>query len=360
MDFNTDSIVKSAQNFSDKSEIANISEINNSTQPDYFSSLVGNVLPENIINYDSKGIPNIGSAKNFNNNINLNIEKTKSYLNNVTETSLNNVIGKNKPNIGSTDPTYKGYSSLEMQLIQQSQNFSKLSNSQANFILNTISNSNDISIISNSMMSSIENINKLSPKQKRDLRYPDKFNITLNNTVSESIEKGKSESFKLSNNAVNNNTLINSGQNALKQYSSPIYSGDNTLGFRLKVRRTVYWAIGPNTDPDSANYISATGRRLQQGISAAVDNDPINGIPFLSVLIFDDIGTRYAVDTGGAVKGRVASNGLLPIVDIFFNTREEALKFASNTPEETFVTVYPPKTKYVYVKNSPPTYGMLV
>ena len=112
------------------------------------------------------------------------------------------------------------------------------------------------------------------------------------------------------------------------------FAGDQSLLARV----TVYWACG---DAGSNHNQCATSRRLQTG-DCSVDK---RHIPYGSRLIFPDGATLTAVDTGPAVRNRKAArisgrtvyerNAI--VIDRFFETRREALSWASRNP--LFMTV---------------------
>jgi len=106
---------------------------------------------------------------------------------------------------------------------------------------------------------------------------------------------------------------------------------------KMKVRLTVYWAKGGNTDSDSAKRKSSSGSKLREGISVAVDPKLI---PFYKRLYIPNLGLRVAHDTGTAVKNKKASNGKLPVIDVFFLNKRDALNFAYNNPKIVTVSVY--------------------
>ena len=81
---------------------------------------------------------------------------------------------------------------------------------------------------------------------------------------------------------------------------------------RIKVRITGYW---PGEDEWSSRYQSSTGTRLRAGRHCAVDPDII---PLWSKIKIINCKREWvAVDTGTAVKNKKASNGRLPVIDVF-------------------------------------------
>lgn len=123
---------------------------------------------------------------------------------------------------------------------------------------------------------------------------------------------------------------------------------------RVLARVTAYWANGGNTDRWSAKNESSTGNRLICRHHVAVDP---NVIPYGSKLIIQYNGGRIAVeavDTGGDVKNRLAARKLgrtpqeksAPVVDLFFQNREDAKEYTDTNPPFQWVDVIPPPNAY--------------
>ncbi len=111
----------------------------------------------------------------------------------------------------------------------------------------------------------------------------------------------------------------------------------NTSGFRIiTVRLTVYWAKGGGTDYYSSKMKSSTGYTLKQGESIAVDP---RIIPYRKEVIIPNVGLVKAVDTGTAVRNKTASNGKLPVIDVFFTHKKDAIMFANKYPKVVKVAV---------------------
>ena len=105
----------------------------------------------------------------------------------------------------------------------------------------------------------------------------------------------------------------------------------------IKVRLTAYWANGSDTDSDTAKRRSSTGATLKPNKSVAVDP---RIIPYFSRLYIPNLGFRFAHDTGTDVIRKKASHGKYPIVDIFFMTEKEAMRFVNNNPKIVKIAVY--------------------
>jgi 3D (Asp-Asp-Asp) domain-containing protein len=105
----------------------------------------------------------------------------------------------------------------------------------------------------------------------------------------------------------------------------------------IKVRLTAYWARGSDTDSWSAKRQSSTGATLKPNRSVAVDPKII---PYFSKLYIPNLGFRFAHDTGADVIRKKASHGKYPVVDIFFMTEKEAMRFVNNNPKVVKVAVY--------------------
>ena len=111
----------------------------------------------------------------------------------------------------------------------------------------------------------------------------------------------------------------------------------NTAKKEIKVRLTAYWAKGSGTDSWSAKRQSSTGATLKPNRSVAVDP---RIIPYFSKLYIPNLGFRFAHDTGTDVIKKKASHGKYPVVDIFFMTEKEAMRFVNNNPKIVKVAVY--------------------
>ena len=111
----------------------------------------------------------------------------------------------------------------------------------------------------------------------------------------------------------------------------------NTPKKEIKVRLTAYWAKGSDTDSWSAKRQSSTGATLKPNKSVAVDP---RIIPYFSKLYIPNLGFRFAHDTGTDVIRKKASHGQYPVIDIFFMTEKEAMRFVNNNPKIVKVAVY--------------------
>src|ERR1700720_1813743 len=112
----------------------------------------------------------------------------------------------------------------------------------------------------------------------------------------------------------------------------------------LLARVTVYWA-----GDAGSNHSQSTGRRLQTG-DCSVDT---RHIPYGSSVIFPDGTTSAAVDSGPAVRNRKAARISGPtvyernaiVIDRFFETKREALSWASRNPLFMTVRVVQPNSR---------------
>lgn len=120
-------------------------------------------------------------------------------------------------------------------------------------------------------------------------------------------------------------------------YKDEFIPKTNNSGFKvMTVRLTVYWARGGDTDYYSSKKRSSTGYTLKQGESIAVDP---RIIPYRKEVIIPNIGLVKAVDTGSAVIAKKASNGKLPVIDVFFEHKKDAMLFANRNPKVVKVAV---------------------
>jgi hypothetical protein len=105
----------------------------------------------------------------------------------------------------------------------------------------------------------------------------------------------------------------------------------------LLARVTVYWAAGGSgSDHNTRHHRCATGARLRAGHCAV---DP-RRIPYGSRVVLPNGEALAAVDTGTAVKtrraarlaGRNASEKNALVIDRFFETKGQALRWAATHP----------------------------
>jgi 3D (Asp-Asp-Asp) domain-containing protein len=114
----------------------------------------------------------------------------------------------------------------------------------------------------------------------------------------------------------------------------------------MLARVTVYWASGGGgSDRWTRQHRCATGARLRAGHCAV---DP-RRIPYGSKVILPD-GSLLAVDTGSAVvsrkaarrSGRTVQERSALVIDRFFETKQQALRWANRNPYFMLVRVSPP------------------
>jgi 3D (Asp-Asp-Asp) domain-containing protein len=114
-------------------------------------------------------------------------------------------------------------------------------------------------------------------------------------------------------------------------------------------RITVYWASGGGgSDRWTRQHRCATGARLRAGHCAV---DP-RRIPYGSNVTLPD-GPLLAVDTGSAVvsrkaarhSGRTALERNAIVVDRFFETKQQALRWANRNPYFMLVRISPPNSR---------------
>src|ERR1700736_4921027 len=122
----------------------------------------------------------------------------------------------------------------------------------------------------------------------------------------------------------------------------------------LLARVTVYWASGgKGSDRYTRRHKCATGMRLRDGHCAV---DP-KRIPYGSNIILPDGTSLAAVDTGTAVRNRKAARllGKTPlernavVVDRFFETKRQALAWASSHPPFMTVRIVSPSPRGVLI-----------
>ena len=104
---------------------------------------------------------------------------------------------------------------------------------------------------------------------------------------------------------------------------------NNNVRVFHEARITVYWQ---NSDYYTKLLKSSSGVRLKNGMHVAVDPKLI---PYGSKIRIEGWGTYTAVDTGSAVIKRTAAKRMgknVPVVDVFFVSKEEALRATRMNP----------------------------
>jgi 3D (Asp-Asp-Asp) domain-containing protein len=317
---------------------------------DSFSSQFSNILPQNLIQTGTDGIQQILNPTNLANQLSQTAQQALPQIAQQLQNQLQGVAGGIPSKIISAAQSGE-LQQLGSQLQQITEQFSSVSSQQMVDLLNQNIQTGQLSNLLQASQGGLPSA-QFSPKQIRDLANPENLAAKTQQLADVAGQGITSTAQTMAQNVANNPVFNNSAQTNLQQQSAPQFSGDNTEGKAVRVHLTSYWAKGTGTDVDSASYRSSSGRRLQEGISCAVDPDVI---PIGSTVNIPGVGTRLAVDIGGAVKGKVASGGRLPIIDIFYETEKNALR--ANTDKDTTVTYIPPKTKWKYAKNASPTYG---
>ena len=91
----------------------------------------------------------------------------------------------------------------------------------------------------------------------------------------------------------------------------------------VKHRLTVYY---PVEDQWTSKCQSSSGHTLKNGVSIATDQKLYD---YGDKVFIDGVGERVVHDTGTAVRERRASGGRYPIIDVFFKSKTEAIRFSN-------------------------------
>lgn len=357
MNYDSNDLVAAANELQQKLDGISTSELQQLTQIpgfDQFSQQASGLLPNNFIQTGVDGVQNLLNPTKFASQMAQGLGQVASSIQSQATGMLNAIAGK-------ITGSFSGFNAGGLMdqasslLSQMSDAFSIKSADQMVGIFSNIAQGAQMGNIQSAMQSGFDSVSKFSPKGIRDLSNPAFFQEKISSTVNAANSNITSTAKQMAIEQAQGLSVGSTGQIPLQQLSSPSFSGDNSKGTQLAVHLTVYWSKGSGTDIWSAAKMSSTGRVLAQGVSAAVD--PVI-IPYLSRLEIPYAGTRFAVDTGGAVKSRKASGGRRPIVDIYFERKQDALAFINSIPtKDVVITFYPPKSEYKYAKYSPPTYG---
>ena len=101
-------------------------------------------------------------------------------------------------------------------------------------------------------------------------------------------------------------------------------TGESKIDKGIKVRLTTYHR---NEDYWTRRLRSSSGYTLKEGISVACDPKIFD---YGTKIMIQGVGIRQVHDTGTAVVAKKASNGKLPVVDIFFLKESSAEQFANS------------------------------
>ena len=111
------------------------------------------------------------------------------------------------------------------------------------------------------------------------------------------------------------------------------------------VKRVCLTTYSKYDDRWTRRGLTSTGLPLECGKTCAVDP---NVIPYGSNVVIPELGLEMrAVDTGGAVKSKKASRKRgepnTPVVDIYFERKSDARRFANEKPYFVEAIIYPKK-----------------
>lgn len=337
----------------DKANLADLDEqtVKSLSEVPSLQTLTKSLLPENFIKYDTKEILNALPSSVFNDKLASSIEELKPAIENEVTGRFTGLKGSTLPSENSVQIDFL---SLEESIEHAQNNLSASSSQQMLNIDQTNQRAEFLGAINQSYKNTINNDATLSHKQIRDLNKPELFDQKVNNTTTRALQQIKNEVQKQINSLVQDTTLRDSGQSNLQQLGNTGFSSNNREEFEVLVRLSVYWCEGTGTDKVTAAKNSATGKRLVQGISAAVDPSII---PFSSRIEIPYIGNRYAEDIGGAAKATTASTDTLPVVSIFYERKETAMIAAQSMKQTVFVKVFPPSNLSSFTKPVTLEYG---
>ena len=99
--------------------------------------------------------------------------------------------------------------------------------------------------------------------------------------------------------------------------------GQSKTDKAIKVRLTTYHRA---EDYWTRKLKSSSGYTLKEGVSVAADPKIFD---YGTKIYIEGVGERQIHDTGTAVVSREASNGKLPIIDVFFISKKSADHFAN-------------------------------
>ena len=305
----------------------------------------GGLLPQNLIQTAADGVNTLLDAKSLKEVINTGIEQVSGLLEETITSKLNETISTATSLVetNAQAATSALESVVESSLSSVTTNADYLGATTDTFFNATNITGSDLTSITNIQSAATSAINEvignLSPKQIANLSDPAFYQQIVNSAL-------KAATSAISSSAIANavaqvapalgiDSMVKLAQAGVGLFSTD--ADGNQKPSEILAEINVYYGKGDGADSDAAQKKSVSGRSLQSGKSCAVDNSTI----MIGSTVQTSVGTFTAVD-----KTKTASSNGVPVVDLFFETREEAaqiqLKLSQSKKKQQVVRVTPP------------------
>jgi len=308
-----------------------------------FSSL----LPQNLIEVSETGVYNLLNSTALQqiiesgiNNIRGLVEAEVTSKLALLQTGINEATNITQSAVSTLTNLGLGISNLNIDYLNKSLNSFLQIDNIIGVDLPNITN------IQSSIESAIGSLDRLSPRQIRDLADPVFYQQVFNETVETALSFAGSEALQ---NAItqiapsaNIETLTKLAQVGVPIFNTPIDAEGNRQPFNKLVEIQFNYGEGDGSDADASKEKSITGRKLQSGKSCGVDGTNI----LIGSKIRTSLGTFTAID-----KAKTPSSSGLPVVDLYYKDLStvvsKQLELNNSGLNKQVVQVTPPGGSYV-------------
>lgn len=306
------------------------------------------LLPQNLIQTAADGAKSLLDKKSLQEAVSSGVEQVSGLLEETITSKLNETISTAtsllETNAQSAASTVE--SIVESSLSDATANADYLGTTAETFFNATNITGSDLTSVANIQSAATTAINNiignLSPKQIANLADPTFYQQIVNSA----LDAAKSA---ISNNAIANaieqiapalgiDSMVKLAQAGVSMFNTD--ENGNQKPVELLAEINVYYGKGDGADSDAAQKKTVSGKSLQSGKSCAVDNSTI----MIGSKVQTSVGTFEAVD-----KTKTASSNGIPVVDLYYDTREEATKIQMQLSQS--------KKKQQIVKVTPPGSG---
>jgi hypothetical protein len=317
MNFDASEIIENSIDLDEGVNAEDISKMFELPELSEFSELGKKLLPENFLKTDSNGKINLLSLKELKVALSKGSNDLKEYFKKEIYNRFNSLKGEIKDVSSVLNLLYDTFN-IEKDLQDNDNLISDLSLSNLEDMDKINGN---VQILGNFKKVSAVILNKnsdLSPKQIKKLNDIDFFDEITNKTLKETMIETEKEAEKTAGQSIKDTQLDESS------YLNLILN-NRRREFELIVERQVYWAKGEGSISETyANRSSWSGAKLLNNYSLAVDN--VNVLIGDKVLFLDESIEREGVDITNISKQ--AFNFFYPVIGVFFEKRDDAIKYA--------------------------------
>lgn len=305
------------KNLDEGVNIEDVSKIYELPELSEFSELGKKLLPENLLKANPNGKIELLNLKELKIALSEGVNNLRGYFEKEIYALFNSLKGEINGSSRSND-LYNVFD-IEKDLQNNDNTISNLSLSNLDDMLKINGNIQVLGTLKKTSDTVLKQNSNLSPKQIKRLNDPEFFNEITNKTLNETIIETENEAKNTAELSIKNTQIDESS------YLNLIIN-NSRREFELVVERQVYWSKGDNSIYDTyTNKSSWNGAKLVNNYSLAVDN--LNVLIGDKVLFLDENVEREGTDITDLSKQ--AFNFFYPVIGVFFDEREDALKYIS-------------------------------